>query len=134
MEIIYLSEAFYQDYGSCQEILKKKNRPYVCLAIKIGGDVYAIPFRHNIRHKYAFFTVGCAGLDYTKAVPIRSQSYIGKTGVQVSQVEYNAVKGREALIANGLKKYIALYKKAKKYPSNPNYSTILSCSALQYFL
>lgn len=73
MRLIYLSQAFYDRYGDCPEILKKRTRPYACLTIRIEEMTVAIPFRHHIAHKYAFRTYGDCGLDYTKAVVIADE-------------------------------------------------------------
>ena len=133
LQLIHLSPQFYSIYGKQPEILKKHNRPYVFLAIKIDGITYAIPFRHHITHRYAFFTGQDKGLDYTKAVIIKNSSFIGKIGVQVDQAEFNALKGKESRIAAGMRSFVAVYRKAIQYPNNPHYSFIRNCCALQYF-
>jgi protein AbiQ len=58
MKYVFLSNQFYQQYNSsnCPEIEKKQNRPYIMLLVKIEDLTFAIPFRSNIRHKYAFMT------------------------------------------------------------------------------
>jgi protein AbiQ len=133
MKIIFLSPEFYADFAHCKEILQKQNRPYACLAIKIDGKVFAIPIRHRITHKYAFKTVGDCGLDYTKAVIISKASYISRTPATINQKEYDLIKGTEAMIANGMRRYIALYKKALQYPDAPHYQSILQYSSLGVF-
>ena len=133
MKIIYLSPDFYADFAHCNELLQKQNRPYACLAIKIDGKVFAIPIRHHITHKYAFKTVGDCGLDYTKAVLILKAAYISRTPATINQKEYDMIKSKEAMIANGLKRYIALYKKAMQYPNAPHYQNILQYSSLSAF-
>lgn len=50
MRLVILSESFYEKYAGCKEILKKTDRPYLCLTVKINGKTFAIPFRHHIRH------------------------------------------------------------------------------------
>lgn len=133
MRLIILSEKFYDEYGQCPEILQKKTRPYVCLEVKIRSSTFAIPFRHHIRHRHAFFTCGECGLDYTKAVVIRDKSYISAECPRVEQAEFNALKGMDSRVRKGLADYIALYKKASRYKENRHYANILQCSALQYF-
>lgn len=133
MKLITLSPDFYSKYGNCPEILTKPTRPYVCLAVRIDGVPFAIPFRHHIPHKWAFITYGEAGLDYTKAVVISDIRYIGKYTPVIEQREFDALKGKDALITNGMRKYLAAYKKAVKYPNNSHYAHIRSCSSLQYF-
>lgn len=133
LNLIFLSDRFYQLYADAPEILQKKDRPYACLAVRINGLVYAIPFRHHISHKYAFFTGKGIGLDYTKAVIIKEQGFIGQMGVQVNQDEYNAIKGKEHRIVSGMRNFVSVYKKALRYPANKAYDNIRRCSALQYF-
>lgn len=133
MRIILLSDKFYRLYGGCKEIMQKKSRPYACLTVTINNVVFAIPFRHHISHKYAFITKNNYGLDYTKAVVIVDNTYISGILPQIDQDEFNAIKGKDALILNGMKKYISLYKKAKQHNGNPHYENIVRCSSLQYF-
>ena len=133
VHIVHLSDSFYNTYGAFPEILKKRNRPYACLAIRIDGVTYAIPFRHHITHKHAFLTGDDKGLDYTKAIIIKDRSFIGLIGVQVDQTEFNALKGKEGRIAAGMRSFVNTYRKALRYPNNPHYSFIRNCSALQYF-
>lgn len=133
MKLITLSAYFYSKYADCPEILIKPTRPYVCLAVKIDGVPFAIPFRHHIPHKWAFITYGEAGLDYSKAVVITDRRFIGNHTPNIEQIEFNALKGKEVLIENGMRKYLAAYKKAVKYSDNPHYDRIRSCSSLQYF-
>lgn len=133
MVFITLSDSFYDGHANCKEILQKRTRPYACLTVRVDGVVFAIPFRHHIAHNHAFITFGQQGLDYTKAVVISDRSDIGKTGVQIESADYQALKGREALIANGMRKYVQLYKKAKRYPNSKHYANIISFSSLKYF-
>lgn len=133
MRLIYLSQSFYQKYANCSEILQKPKRPYACLAVRVEGRIFAIPFRHHIRHKYAFITQGTCGLDYTKAVLIKSQSDIDVATPWVDKNDFDAIRGKEQMIANQLCRYIRLYKKALRYKNNPHYANIIQCSSLQYF-
>ena len=111
----------------------KQDRPYGCVQITINNLTFAIPFRHHIGHKHAFFTVGDAGLDYSKSVVIEYPSDIGQGHPQIKQTEYNLIKGKDTVIQNGLTRYIRLYKKAKQHQHNPHYRNIIKCSSLQYF-
>ncbi len=133
MKLIFLSNDFYNDYGGHPEILKKHNRPYACLAVKIDGKIFAIPFRHNITHNHAFITFDKCGLDYTKAVPILKKEYISSAPVIIDQKEYNLIKSKEKIIIKGLSNYISLYKKALKYSTSPHYKNIIQYSALNAF-
>lgn len=133
MRLIKLTDDFYQAYSCCSEILQKRDRPYACLAIKIDGVVFAIPFRHHIAHKYAFITREGCGLDYTKAVVLTHRRYIADGPVQIEQVEFNAIKGNEHAIHKGMSDYLHLYRKALRYPANLHYENIRRWSSLQYF-
>lgn len=133
MKLITLSPYFYREYSNCPEILVKPTRPYVCLEVMIDGVPFAIPFRHHISHKWAFITYGEAGLDYSKAVVIADNRFIGPQKPEIEQYEFEILKGKDALIANGMRKYLAAYRKAIKYPNNRHYAAIRSCSCLQYF-
>lgn len=134
MQLIRLSEKFYQKYGDLPEILKKDGRPYAYLEVEIDGFRFAIPFRHNIIHKYAFFTYGKAGLDYTKAVVIEDWDMVDPFAPRIEQKEFDFIKGKEHLIESGMRKYYKLLKNAKRYSTNQNYSNILAFSALKYFI
>ncbi|WP_286080672.1 hypothetical protein [Parablautia intestinalis] len=79
MQLKILSEKFYDTYKHCKEILKKENRPYACLTIELDGLLFAVPFRHHIRHPYAFHTIGDAGLDHTKTVIITNTIFYPMT-------------------------------------------------------
>lgn len=134
MKIIKLTEQFYKDYGHCKEILMKQNRPYYCVCVSIDGHRFAIPFRHHIQHSYCFHTIGEAGIDYSKAVLLWKKEYISAETVTIDSKEYRAIKGREALIENGMRNYLKLYIKALKYKDNPNYQKIIQYSSLKYFV
>ena len=133
MRFVFLSDEFYNDYAGCSEIMQKRDRPYACLAVKIQGHVFAIPFRHHIAHKYCFHTYSDYGIDYTKAVLISKPSYIGTGKPQIDQREFNALKGKDAQIAREFEKYFKLYKKALHYPNSPYYQNIVRYSTLKYF-
>ena len=134
MRLIYLSEKFYTQYGKYSEILKKETRPYACLAVLIDGMTFAIPFRHHINHSYSFITSGTQGLDYSKAVVIEDEEYISPLPVWIETSDFNAIKGREARIVNGMRKYYHLYLKAVENRDNPHYANIFNFSTLKYFI
>lgn len=133
MKLILLSDDFYNRHSQDAEMLHKRNRPYACVAVKIQGRTFAIPFRHHITHNHSFITYGICGLDYTKSVIIMNPSDVSNKRPTIDQREFNALKGKDALIANGMNQYIKLYKKAKRYQNNVRYQNILKCSTLQYF-
>lgn len=88
----------------------KPTRPYACLAVGIDGVLFAIPFRHHIAHKWAFITYGDAGLDYSTAVVVADERFIGNMKLQIEQREFEALKGKEPLITNGMRKYLVAYR------------------------
>lgn len=133
MRFIILSDSFYAEHTNCTEMLLKQSRPYACIAIKVHGTIYAIPIRHNIKHKYCYHTIDDCGLDYTKTVVIRSDADIGAENVIIESKEFQILKKNERRIAKGLSDYIALYKKAKEHSDNENYRNILKYSTLKYF-
>lgn len=51
-----LAPCFYKDYprDKYPEIESKRDRPYIVFVVKIDGVRFAIPFRTNIRHAYAY--------------------------------------------------------------------------------
>lgn len=133
MRLVYLSDSFFARYGCFPEILQKRDRPYACLEIEIDGLLFAVPFRHHIRHRHAFFTVGEAGIDYTKAVVIEKPDYISADHATINSAEWSRIKGRESVIVNGMRRYYRLYLNAAAHHENPAYESIRRCSALQYF-
>lgn len=133
MKIKILSKKFYDTYSDCSEILKKETRPYACLTIELDGLLFAIPFRHHIRHSYSFHTLGEAGLDYTKAVIISDNEYLTDEHPSIESKEFSIIKKNEQKIKYGLKKYVNQYKRAMKHRDNPRSKNILKYSSLQYF-
>lgn len=133
MKIKILSKKFYDTYSNCSEILKKEMRPYACLTIEIDGMLFAIPFRHHIKHIYSFHTIGEAGLDYTKAVIISDDDYLTDEQPKIESKEFAIIKKNEQKIKYGLKKYVNQYRRAMKHRDNPRSKNILQYSSLQYF-
>lgn len=133
MKLILLSQQFYSDHADHKEIMHKPERPYACLAVRINGYWFAIPFRHNINHKYCYHTLGNAGLDYSKAVVLERKEYISSKTARIEQKEFNLLKGKDSIIQTGMVNYIKVYKKALANKSNPHYANILANSTLQYF-
>lgn len=133
MELKILSEKFYNTYSHCNEILKKQNRPYACLTIELDGLLFAVPFRHHIRHQYAFHTIGEAGLDYTKAVIITDILFLSADKPSIESKEFAIIKRDEQKIRYGFMKYVNQYKRAMKHHDNPRSEKILKYSTLKYF-
>ncbi len=133
MKLIILSDAFYDKYEKEREILHKRNRPYVCLTIRVEDQTFAIPFRHHINHPFGFHTLGEAGLDFSKAVLIESESYISHDKPRIETAEWNIVKRNEGTILFEFKKFLRQYKRAQLHPDNPRSSYFLKYSSLRYF-
>ncbi|MBR2189286.1 MAG: hypothetical protein IJ860_07775 [Eubacterium sp.] len=133
MKLIILSNEFYSKYGHCKEILKKKDRPYYCVSIKIDGHLFAIPLRHHIRHAYGFLTVGDAGLDYTKAVLVDDPSFIASDKPKIDSREWNILRSNEDLIFKGFSRYLRQYKRGLLKADNPRSIKLMKFSTLQYF-
>ena len=133
MKIKILSKKFYDTYANCSEILKKESRPYACLTIEVDGILFAVPFRHHIKHPYSFHTLGEAGLDYTKAVVISNDEYLTNECPTIESKEFAIIKRNEQKIKYGLKKYVNQYKRAMSHRDNPRSKNILEYSSLQYF-
>ena len=128
-----LSEKFFSSYADCRELLKKKNRPYACLTLELDGLLFAIPFRHHIRHPYAFHTIGEAGLDFTKAVIISNPDYLSADTPTIDSKEFSILKRNENKIRYDFSKYVRQYRRAMKHRDNPRSASLLRYSTLQYF-
>ncbi len=133
MQLKILSEKFYDTYSNYKEILKKENRPYACLTIQLSGHLFAIPFRHHIKHPYAFYTIGESGLDYTKTVIITDPLFLSNESPSIENKEFAIIKREEQKIRYGLAQYVNQYKRAMKHPCNPRSKNILKYSTLKYF-
>lgn len=79
----------------------------------------------------AFITYGEA--DWTIAVALADRRYTGAHKPEIERREFEALKGKEAMITNGMRKYLAAYKKAIRYPNHVHYRAIRACSSLRYF-
>ena len=81
-----------------EEILSKEDRPYSCLLVKQHGYLICVPFRTEIRHKYAYHFQASersrkhhSGLDFTKVVIVTNQEFINEDIAIVDQDEYKEV-------------------------------------------
>ena len=98
VKIYQLSAEFLRAYPAelYPELMYKKGRPYSCLLIDLHMEYrICIPYRSSIHHKNAFFFTGTersrrtkSGLDYSKMVLIREESYLDDRNVVVDQDEY----------------------------------------------
>ncbi len=113
----YLSKKFYEDYNNKDypEIETKSNRPYMVLLIQIDDNIFAIPFRTNIRHRYCYKfknsnrpTDSVTGLDFTKAVIVNCSEYIGEE-TTIDNKEYIELSNKYHFIIGKFKKYLDGY-------------------------
>ena len=103
------------------------------MEICIDGVLYAIPFRHHIKHKNAFITYSECGLDFTKTVVIEDSVYISDKIPHIDSREWNIIKSSKNKIFFEFKKFLRQYKRALKNPNNPRSDSFLKYCSLQYF-
>ena len=137
IELRKLSDEFYKDFPHdlYPEMESKIDRPYIVLLVQINKIKFAIPLRTNIRHSYCYKftssdrkTNSSTGIDFTKAVVILKESYLGKK-VEINDKEYLEIQKKKFFIISKFKKYIdeyILFKKngelkhaAKRYEYTP---------------
>ena len=110
---------FYTAYPSASypEILEKDNRPYNCLLIETHYDFYiCLPYRTHVNHGYAFrfrrslrSRSNRSGIDYSKMVIVRDQSYISNVPSTVDQDEYRETMQSINIIVNDAVAYLDDY-------------------------
>lgn len=137
LQFMFLSDKFYKDYAECPEIEQKQKRPYIQIKVIVDGVLFGVPLRSSINHPYVLWTdkANRCGVDFSKAVVIADPyNYIDKTtSPYIRPNEFNALRGKEHIIQEKLKKYIDSYKKAKKRPDLARNKMLLTYSTLQYF-
>lgn len=140
-EINYLSEDFFEKYDSKHfpEIEHKLNRPYLVLVLKVENNTYAIPFRTNVSHKacYRFKnssrdTHSFTGLDYSKAVVVNDDRYIG-TAAFIDEKEFLELNRKYYFIIKQFSAYVSGYKKYVAGELDDFSSKKYRYSTLQYF-
>ena len=116
-QIYKLSKKFYSKYDkkNYPEIERKNDRPYVVILVKIKDNIFAIPFRTNIKHDacYRFMNSGRktkhkTGLDFSKAVVINDKKYIGGRAF-IDHKEFLELENRYYFIISRFKKYLSNY-------------------------
>ena len=146
VRIYQLSEKFLRDYPAelYPELMYKKGRPYSCLLIDLHLEYrICIPYRSAIHHKNAFFFHGTersrrtkSGLDYSKMVLIRDDTYLDPDHVVVDQDEYNETIRNIRKIAGDAVDYLDGYicHVSGKHPLHPkSYARKYQYSTLPYF-
>ncbi len=136
-----LSPDFFKDYNPIDfpEIENKQNRPYMVLVIKIENNTFALPLRTNIRHNYGYKfknsnreTESSSGIDYTKAVIVNNQKYIGEETF-INSSEYIEIDRYKNSIVSGFKRYLDGYINFWKNGGNSYSAKRYQYSTLQYF-
>lgn len=97
-QILNLTDAFYEAYPNppFTEILEKRHRAYNCLLLQTHQQYFiCVPYRSHISHFNAFLFRKSARsrrsrsrLDYSKAVIIQNDSYVGSEDAVIDDDEY----------------------------------------------
>lgn len=135
---VFLSNEFYEAYPEEEypEIEQKHNRPYIQVYVKIDGVQFAIPLRSGINHPHVLWTdkPNNCGVDFSKAVVIKQESYIDfSVEPHLRQNEFDVLRGKDNAIKARMQKYIKKYKYAKKNLSKAANKLLIRYSTLQYF-
>lgn len=133
MRLIKLSSIFYNTYSDCDELMKKRGRPYLFLTVLIDDVQFAIPLRHNINHSFCFHTIPPAGLDYSKSVVVADKSFIDADMPHLHPDEWRIIAKNEARIMHGFRMYLRKFRRARRHPDEPQNARLLKYSTLQYF-
>ena len=141
-EIRLLTQKFFDDYPfeEYPELERKTNRPYLVLLVQIENNRFAIPFRTNIKHNscYKFPATGrktssASGLDYSKAVIVNNQEYIGRRAV-IDETEYSDLIKKFHFIRKQFAAYVKRYiQYTKSNVMNIRLATTYLYSTLKYF-
>ena len=118
-QIIKLSPRFYSDYPNppFTELEQKENRQYTCLLFQTHYDFFiCIPFRSNIKHKYAFHfkhsiraQTNKSGLDYSKIVIISKTEYLDNKQGYIDKDEFLEMKRHFTFIKRQALSYVEDY-------------------------
>lgn len=137
----YLSADFYNKYNSADypEIENKANRPYMVMLIQIENNTFAIPFRTNVKHNncYKFKnssrqTNSTTGLDYTKAVVVNDNRYIGEAA-RVNDMEYIELDTNYHIIIKQFTSFVKGYIKFVNGTLNEYQAKNYKYTTLKYF-
>ena len=140
-ELRKLSQSFYNDYpsDSYPEMEQKLQRPYVVLLVRINELKFAIPLRTNIRHSFCYKfkksdreTDSTTGIDYSKAVVIKKESYLSEN-TDINDKEYLELQEKGFFIVKQFKKYVDGYISFKKHGGNEFVARKYVFSTLKYF-
>lgn len=142
IKTVILSKTFYETHKEHKEILANKNgRPYLTLIIECKDKLFAVPFRSNIKHKFAFYFYtsgrkGCnqkggPGIDYTKAVVIQ-ESDIDRYSA-IDKKEWIELNKNINTITIEFQKFVSAFKESLA-TGNFEIKPVFKFSALQYFI
>lgn len=140
MNLIFLTQEFYNENSEYKEISQKELRPYILFVVCYNNFDFGIPFRSNISHSYSYKTSSenNTGIDFTKSVIVFEEKYIDKAKKpKLRPDEYKKIIGKEYFIREKFIKYIENYKKAYEKIKNgtAHIRDIQFCkfSTLQYY-
>ena len=137
VKFLFLTKQFYSDFISCPEIEQKPDRPHVRILVRVENIDFAVPMRSHINHPNAYLTdkVNKCGVDYSKAIVITDAQRYVETARQprIRQNEFDALRGKEYILEQGMRKYLKAYVKALEKPEIPRNAMLLKYSTLQYF-
>ena len=142
VKTVVLKKDFYEKHKEHREILSDKDgRPYLTLVIECKDKMFAIPFRTNLKHKFAFYFYtserkddqqkGQPGIDYTKAVIIQESDI--ELNSAVDKKEWLELKRNINTIIREFQEYVQAFKHSLE---NGDFGVrpVFKYSALQYFI
>ena len=137
----YLTAEFYARYNSADypEIENKSNRPYMVMLIQIENNTFAVPFRTNVKHNncYKFEkssrqTESITGLDYSKAVIVNDNKYIG-AAARINDMEYTELDANYHIIIKQFTSFVKNYIKYANGKLNEYQVKKYKYTTLKYF-
>lgn len=145
-ELKYLNNTFYDTYDEVNygEILRKEARSYSCIVLETKYDYFiCLPFRTDMSHKYGYHFKNSvrsrtymSGIDYSKMVILKDNSYFSTTNAVVDGDEYvEMVQNIEKIVTEAneyLDNYIN-YKKGLNNISARDFARAYRFSTLKYF-
>lgn len=115
MKIVKLAPRFFYNNNHLVEVMDRqgntwptKTRGYGVVMLNINSLTFGIPLRSNTPHKNCFKFRGDQALDYTKAVLIEDDSYIGDVFL-IPTDDYKSIKEKTHHIQSSFTKYVEKY-------------------------
>lgn len=137
----YLTDEFYNKYnsGDYPEIENKSNRPYMVMLVQVENNTFAIPFRTNLKHNNCYKFVNSSrpthtvtGLDYSKAVIINDNKYIG-ADARINDMEYIELDKNYHIILKQFASFVKNYIKFANGKLNEYQAKKYKFTTLKYF-